>query len=125
MRFFFLFCLKMCEREKLEALFLKLYENLNDSYPNVLYKTPEWSFSRSGFEDDGRKVASWLHSHVKSMYSSIMFVVLQRSRWRPSPSCSGSLLVYSCERVETIRKRSVWTRFFFENEKSCVFKTKR
>ena len=53
----FLFC--QCEYEKLEALFLKLHEDGNDSYSNVhvLYKTPELRFSRSVSKDDGGKVA--------------------------------------------------------------------
>ena len=42
--FFFSFCLGVCEYEKLEALFLKLHEDLNDSFSNVHvpYKTAEF-----------------------------------------------------------------------------------
>ena len=63
----FAFCLKVCEYENLEALFLKLQEDCNDSYSNVhvLYKTRELRFSRSVSKDDGGKVARWLHSHVQ------------------------------------------------------------
>ena len=73
-----MFCLKVCEYEKLEALFLKLHEYWNDSYSNVhiLYKTPELRLSRSVSKDDGGKVASWLHSHVKWLYSAIKSIVL-------------------------------------------------
>ena len=58
------------EYEKLEALFLKLYEDWNDSYSNVhvFYKTPELRFSRSVSKDGGWKVARWLHSLVKWLY---------------------------------------------------------
>ena len=59
----FLFCLKVCEYEKLEALFLKRHEDSNDCrYPNghVLDKTPELrffiGFARSVSKDDGGKV---------------------------------------------------------------------
>ena len=38
----FLFCLKVCEYEKLEALFLKLYEDWNE-----IYKTQELRFTHS------------------------------------------------------------------------------
>ena len=58
----------MCELyEKLEVLFLKLLKDGNDSYSNVrvLYKTPELRFSRFVSEDDGGKVARWLHFYVK------------------------------------------------------------
>ena len=77
-----LFCLKACEYEKLEALFLKLHEDWNDSYSNVqvLYKTPELRFSRS-VSKGGGKVARWLHSHVKWLYLVIKSTVLWRSRW--------------------------------------------
>ena len=54
------FCLKVCDYENLEALFLKQYSNVH-----VLYKTPESRFSRCVSKDDGGKVARWLHSHVK------------------------------------------------------------
>ena len=52
----FLLCLKVCEYEKLEALFLKLHQDGNDSYSDVhiLYKTPELTFSRSVSKDDSR-----------------------------------------------------------------------
>ena len=52
---------------KLETLFSKQQEDLNDSYSNVhvLYKTPELRFSRSVSKDDGGKMAKWLHSHVQ------------------------------------------------------------
>ena len=57
----------MFEYENLEALFLKLHEDWNDFYSNVhvLYKTLELRFSCSVSEDDGRKVARWLHSHAQ------------------------------------------------------------
>ena len=73
-----MFCLKVCEYEKLEALFLKLHEDWTDSYLNVhvLYKTPELRFSRSVSKYDGGKVARWLHSHVKWLYSVIKSIAL-------------------------------------------------
>ena len=43
---------------------------------HVLYKTPELRFSRSVSKDDGEKVARWLHSHVKWLYSVIKSTVL-------------------------------------------------
>ena len=47
----------VCECEKLEALFLKQHEDWNDSSSNVhvLYKTREFTFSRSVSKDDGGK----------------------------------------------------------------------
>ena len=61
----------MCEYKNLEALFLKMHEDLNDFYSNVhvLYKTRELRFSRSVSKDNSRKVARWLHSHVQRLYS--------------------------------------------------------
>ena len=49
----------MCVYEKLEALFLKLHEDWNDSYSSILilYKTPKLRFSHYVSEDNGRKVA--------------------------------------------------------------------
>ena len=62
--------------EKLEALFLKLHEDSNDSYSNVhvLYKTAESQilFPKTTVEE----WPSWLHSHVKSLYSAIKSIVL-------------------------------------------------
>ena len=68
----------MCEYEKFEALFLKLHEDRNDSSSNVhvLYKTPELRFSRSVSKDDGGKVARWLYSHMKCLYSVTESIVL-------------------------------------------------
>ena len=56
----------MCEYENLEALFLKLHKDRNDLYSDVhvLFKTRELRFSRSVSNDDGVKVARWLHFHV-------------------------------------------------------------
>ena len=39
---------------------------------DVLQKTTNLSFSRSVFKDDIGKVASWLYSHGKSLYSVIL-----------------------------------------------------
>ena len=78
----FLFCLKVSEYEKLEALFLKQQENWNDSCANVhvLYKTQEMRFSHSVSKDDEWKVVRWLHSHVKWLYSVIIKTPSTRSR---------------------------------------------
>ena len=65
---FFLFCLKMCEYEKLKALFLKLHHEF--------CKTQELRFSRSVSKDDGGKVGRCLHSQVKWLYSAIKSIVL-------------------------------------------------
>ena len=75
---FFLFCLKMCEYEKLKALFLKLHQDWNYPYSNVhkFYKTQELRFSRSVSKYDGGKVGRWLHSHMKWLYSAIKSIVL-------------------------------------------------
>ena len=67
----FSFCLKVCQYENLEALFLELHEGWNDLYSNVhvLYKTWDLRFSRSVSKDDGGKVTWWLHFHVQWLYS--------------------------------------------------------
>ena len=52
-----------------KAARFEMIPTLTASNIYVLFKAPELSFSRSVSKDDGGKVARWLHSHVKSLYS--------------------------------------------------------
>ena len=58
--------MKVCEWEKLEVIFLSSAKNKTIHIFNIL--NPK-------IEHDG-KVASWLHSHVKSLYFVVDFRVL-------------------------------------------------
>ena len=51
-----------------------------------------WAFTRSVSKDNGGKTASWLHSHVKLLYSVIKSIVLYRSLRGLRRRCVSSLL---------------------------------
>ena len=64
------FLLKLCEQRKIKTLILKPHGDWNDScfVVHVLWKQQNWAFQVLFTKEDDRKVARWLHSHVKSLY---------------------------------------------------------
>ena len=88
----FLFSLKV---------YIELHKDWNDSYSNVhvLYKTPELRFLRSLSKDDGGKVARWLHSHVKWLYSVLKSIVL---------TFPSSLLKLSNKRISNLKSQAIF-----------------
>ena len=70
----------LCEHEKFETLIVKPHKDWNESYfvVHAFSRNPQnWAFHVlfTEAEDDENEV-SWSHSHVKSLYFVIKYIVL-------------------------------------------------